>query len=361
MTPRNDTIDNARAIGIVLVVLGHTMGLPASASLLIFAVHMPLFFMLSGWMLKDTAWTQPLDHHLRRQVRALMLPFVVFFALSYAYWLLTADLGARAAKYADVAWYEPLGGLLLGRYAELEFVNGPLWFFGALLIASVGYAGACRALGWHMASVLTMALATAAMVSASRVGDGLPFSADIAVVGAGFMALGHVIGRRFEPDRLPRLWAWVGTVVLAPVFVWRALHGGTIDLAAWRFGDTPLHSLVTALLGIALLLSLARIIPPSRVGRWLSQHTLIIFPTHIVLLNLTSGVAQLGFGMSQADVRTPTFAVLSAAVALLAAVPTAWLLQRALPGIFKAPRVERPARASGSIPRTPAAAAAPRG
>lgn len=43
-------IDNARAIGILLVVLGHSL-IPASIQTYIYSFHMPLFFFLSGLFL----------------------------------------------------------------------------------------------------------------------------------------------------------------------------------------------------------------------------------------------------------------------------------------------------------------------
>ncbi|MDR5790074.1 acyltransferase family protein [Caballeronia sp. LP003] len=50
MDLRNRTIDAARGIGIVLVVLGHAIGLPEWLFRVIYSCHMPLFFFLSGYL-----------------------------------------------------------------------------------------------------------------------------------------------------------------------------------------------------------------------------------------------------------------------------------------------------------------------
>jgi len=43
-------IDAAKGIGILLVVLGHSPGLPLFGVVLIYSFHMPLFFFISGFV-----------------------------------------------------------------------------------------------------------------------------------------------------------------------------------------------------------------------------------------------------------------------------------------------------------------------
>ena len=49
---RIEYLDIARGIGIFLVVLGHCYSLPEWMWHLIYSVHMPLFFVLSGYVFK---------------------------------------------------------------------------------------------------------------------------------------------------------------------------------------------------------------------------------------------------------------------------------------------------------------------
>ncbi len=346
--PRDATVDNAKAMGIVLVVLGHTMGLPGWAAVLIYAVHMPLFFLISGSLIKESAWSQPVEIYLGRQLRMMLLPFAVFFAMSYAYWLLTFRIGSSAAKFAGVAWYEPVAGLFTARFAELDTINGPLWFFGALLVASIAFVVACRWFGSRLGPVVVIGVALIALAFGSPSGVGLWWSVDVAIVAAGFVALGHVLARRTRLAALSRRGAVFGAMAVAPLFVLVASSGGKVDMAQRQYGDHPLHFLAAALIGIALVMLIARALPPSALARWLSAHSLVIFPTHVLMLNLISGAAQLGLGWGQDDVRTTAFALASTALALLAAWPMARLLQWLLPSVFRPMGLPPAAPATGS-------------
>ncbi len=50
---RLDFIDIAKGIGIILVVTGHLLPVAAGLHVLIYSFHMPLFFFLSGFFLRQ--------------------------------------------------------------------------------------------------------------------------------------------------------------------------------------------------------------------------------------------------------------------------------------------------------------------
>ena len=72
---RNQIIDIAKGIGILLVVYGHC-GLPFSGSLILY-FHMPLFFFLSGWTFKEN---DTVKDFIVKRIRRLYLPFVLINA-----------------------------------------------------------------------------------------------------------------------------------------------------------------------------------------------------------------------------------------------------------------------------------------
>ena len=50
---RIEWLDIAKGIGILLVILGHCLNINQRSFHLIFTFHMPLFFLLSGYVFKD--------------------------------------------------------------------------------------------------------------------------------------------------------------------------------------------------------------------------------------------------------------------------------------------------------------------
>ena len=75
MKERYDYADIAKGIGIILMVVGHT-GAPRFITNWIYAFHMPLFFILSGWL---TNWNiTGFVGFCKNKVRSLLVPFMLY-------------------------------------------------------------------------------------------------------------------------------------------------------------------------------------------------------------------------------------------------------------------------------------------
>src|SRR5689334_13215025 len=122
------TIDVARGLGILLVVLGHNVAFRESSRELyeaIYLFHMPLFFFLSGVTFR---WTSP-GEALKKRARALLVPYFMMGAIAV---LLTAQSGDLARMI------EEFRGVLYGTGHTIRFV--PLWFLPCLFLVSVSTA-----------------------------------------------------------------------------------------------------------------------------------------------------------------------------------------------------------------------------
>ena len=92
-TKRLDWIDIAKGIGIILVVLGHTLvpqvretGFAGFLWIFIYNFHMPLFFFLSGYLFE-----KGLSHYTNKgkfilgKLQYLMLPYLIFSTFAYLF------------------------------------------------------------------------------------------------------------------------------------------------------------------------------------------------------------------------------------------------------------------------------------
>ena len=73
---RDLNIDIMKALGIILVILGHTYYNSNS----IYLFHMPLFFILSGATLTYTK-----KYSINKKLRSLIIPYFTFSILSFLY------------------------------------------------------------------------------------------------------------------------------------------------------------------------------------------------------------------------------------------------------------------------------------
>lgn len=115
-TKRLQWLDVAKGITIILMVLGHT-SIPWRASNFIFAFHMPLFFIASGWC---TSWGKyKTGEFVLRKVKTLLVPFIVYSA--------AVILIAYLTDYKEIT----LGGGVEG------WKGYALWFVPVLFFAMI--------------------------------------------------------------------------------------------------------------------------------------------------------------------------------------------------------------------------------
>ena len=136
MTRRIDYVDIMKAIGIVLVVVGHSPGLNEYAKITIYSFHMPLFFFISGLLLSNEKLELKISDYFISQIRALGIPYLFFWFVSYLYWLPTHTLSASAPEYIGIPWWGPIEGMLIGN-GDTLYVNVVLWFFTCLFVTSM--------------------------------------------------------------------------------------------------------------------------------------------------------------------------------------------------------------------------------
>lgn len=127
-------IDTAKGWGILLVIYGHLPYIPTGMDQWIYSFHMPLFVVLAGLVWKFKA--EPIKLTLKKELKALMVPFVFFFALSWVFWLAKSMAMGR-----EIIWWKPFVGAVLGMdgwFLLLEN-NAVLWFLPFLFSIKIGF------------------------------------------------------------------------------------------------------------------------------------------------------------------------------------------------------------------------------
>ncbi|MFA9441842.1 acyltransferase family protein [Uliginosibacterium sp. sgz301328] len=326
-------VDNAKALGIVLVLLGHSKGMPAGMLNLIYGFHMPLFFFLSGYLLKPARLADPVNTAGVRLLRALAVPYVFFFGISYLYWLLTRDIGYKAERFENLTWHDPLAGLFSGLGSDL-YINPPLWFFPGLLVTALAYHLIRKVLSSRGTVIASVAVAVGVCALASDPEYRLPLGLDTLWVALPFYAMGQYA--RDNLWMLARLARVGAPALLCMMVTWILLSfaNGHADLAEMLFGAEPLLYVPIATLAVMLVTIGAHRVPASRVARWLSDNTLIIFPTHMLVFSVLSGTASALGLVPVEDQYTPVWAIGVTVLTLCLTVPLAWALRRMPPALL---------------------------
>ncbi|WP_234152144.1 acyltransferase family protein [Sphingobium sufflavum] len=271
---RVEWVDAAKGVGILLVIAGHVWWRPGSVHQAIYAFHMPLFFLLSGYMVKP----QPTAGLIGRQARSLLVPFAAFSLI-----LIAVDLtveGLRGTRPIFPGFGAGVEAILW----HTESLRGPftiLWFIPCLFFARIGWNMVARCWPdardgrWAVLVALVMAGAhgVAARTSASPLG--------LMAVPAAFTL--YWVGQYWKA-RPPGM--ALTLLVLLPLAAVTLALLPPVNLKPGDFG-MPVLSLAGAVAISILLCQLLARMPHALVGplAWLGRASLVIMYMHVAFIH----------------------------------------------------------------------------
>jgi len=287
------TLDIAKGVGILLVVLGHNPVFretwhPVYEAIYLF--HMPLFFFLSGVTFRAGS---PGEAG-RKRGRALLVPYFVMGLLGVLAALASGPMPALTE----------LGGMVYATGHTIRFV--PLWFLPCLFMASMAATflmEAARVLTpaerlERMRTVLLASLAIVGFVAGSLIlGShvfaeppyvdykgrplGLPWSLDLVPFVLGVFFVGTLAARAPLVYRCPQ--PWLVLLATASVLTILTAFGASLDLNYRRL-TLPIPAIAAMAAGIVMVLALstllARVAWTARLFGYLGSASLIILMLH---------------------------------------------------------------------------------
>ena len=132
---KNNFISIAKAIGIILMVAGHS-GCPATMNRFLYLFHMPLFFVCSGYFFKDIRDTNALTKYYKRKTQGLYFPYLkwsLFFLLFHNIFVLLNIIPSNTYDLSDYA--KQLFNICIMK--DFDILIRPFWFIKELLLSSI--------------------------------------------------------------------------------------------------------------------------------------------------------------------------------------------------------------------------------
>lgn len=132
---RNNDISIAKAIGIILMVVGHS-GCPSVIGNFIYLFHMPLFFVCSGYFFREIADKTSLLYFFKKRIKGLYLPYLkwsLLFLLLHNVFRHFNITGSEIYQTHDYIRQF----IRLMTMTDYELLIRPFWFIKELLFASV--------------------------------------------------------------------------------------------------------------------------------------------------------------------------------------------------------------------------------
>ncbi len=356
-------LDNAKALGIVALFYGHIAEnvflnhgpLAFLQYKFIYSFHIPLFFVLSGYIAKEPG--PGIHSFIKSKFMSRIVPFLFFNFLLVPAFLVNGHVTGKPFGMEQFV----TGSILLIRGTPL--FNPMTWFLVCLfsvemihfLISPVLKGKGSRALVF----ILIFYLA-GWMISWKR-----PLVAGIlqfgdswyiyeAVLAYSFYLLGRLVSLSnvLDSRRIPHLNVWLliaSAVVLAATFnlnqgpFFGPKPHGVVVISQGTYGNLFLFPLA-AVAGSLCIIMLSRLIGTNRLLGYLGRNSLILMGLNgLFFLFLNSFVVNRGMSLLPGG-EIPVFAlstILSAA-SLLVCMPAVWVLEKYLPQLTGSPKTQGP-------------------
>ena len=131
---RDKTLDIAKGICIILMVIGHS-GCPAYLHDFVYLFHMPCFFFISGWLLNDK-YLSDLKKGLLQKAKGSYYPYVKWTLIFLIFHNVFASMYIYENSYSWKTFIERV--IRAFTMTSSESLLGGFWFLISLFWASIG-------------------------------------------------------------------------------------------------------------------------------------------------------------------------------------------------------------------------------
>ena len=231
MERRIEFIDILKGLGIVLMVLGH-LHLSNTLNRFIYAFHMPLFFIISGYLYRRPAC---LKNYSLKKVKVLMSPYLLWGCVY-------SVIAAILTPHFFISFWKSIVAVFFKGTYDLP-VESALWFLPAMLWTSLFYALIDKTIYSNNKKVFVLILLTLLGCSLTNyIPFRLPLALDSALSAIGFYFIGHCVKEHKKVLELPErdLTAFMLVTVFIIIDGVLILKNNTLNIRAGIWGYIPL-------------------------------------------------------------------------------------------------------------------------
>lgn len=288
MKKRIDWIDIVRAVGMFLIIMGHTLEVYTYSIVgkLIFAVHVPVFFVLSGYLYKE----KPFKKVFKGGNVNLLLPYlatliivviITRFNFIFPNWIYNLDM----RNFWVSALYG--SGTTLNLFWDKSLtINaiGAIWFLLAMYFGNIIFDLIIKSSRGNLYIVgIMVTIITFSGFYLSDTGILLPWSLNAALASQLFYYGGYLI-RRFD---LIGKYGMFGCIIGSVLWIISAQSGFLyLNIA---HADSPILAVLGGIGGSLTLMYLAKLLCETKVNlkavKYYGQMSLIVLCVHLIDLN----------------------------------------------------------------------------
>ena len=324
-------IDNLKTVGIFCVVYGHTLGIIVSIGVWIYSFHIPLFFLVSGYLLKSKYLEKDFKAFFIKTTKSIIPPYIIFSIIGYLFWLLISrHFGNDAGQAMNV--FEPLFAILYGTssHDSIQLTPIVLWFFPCLYVAQLLTYWVFRPAKLIIVLLFSIALMIVGVLIPHNIF--LPFELEDALIAQFFVTLGCIAKKKNIMGYLCTHKSYIWALLLIATGSIASYMNGRVDMRSAYYGNVLyfLCSSIGITMGIAIICSK---FPATKLSENISENTVMIFPLHFLVFSCFSAIYVYGF--HNLEIREmPSVSLIAAIANILLLITISPIIKKVLPWAY---------------------------
>lgn len=285
MRERLNYIDSAKGIGILLVILGHTYGIPDSIHNIIYSFHMPLFFIIAGMLYDEEKYNNcSFKQMLIKRANDYLKPYFIFALINL---VLTIGFDALIKNVPfSIERIKSYTCGILYCYADVQHMPNcsPIWFLMCLFIAIMSYWSFMKYAKKCIGIIAVGALLTSWVLSL-LVEKRLPWNISSAFMAIFFLYVGNCI-KKYNLVQ----YKWLALSAIVGV-VSALYNGDKVGMNQNAYGNILLFLLASISLSLLVLIACKNFnILQKGIWVWIGKNTLLIIGFNYFMRDFTTEI-----------------------------------------------------------------------
>lgn len=289
---RIDWIDNAKALAIILVVIGHA-GIPVLINSYILSFHMPLFFVVSGFLYNEDKYSSvPLIEYAKKRFKRLIVPYLWF---SVATVMLSTVIQYIVKGKLISLVYPILSILLCTNIKNSDMIESVLWFLPCIFVVELLFVSFRKFTKSNAITIVfVIMLSIISYILSITIGHKIPFTIDIAFFALLFYGIGFVLKKEAllfmsnisDSKRKAIMVALIGfSISLLSVY----MNSSNLLMYINQYGNY-FWTIIGAFGGVITWLSISTMFTVNAVTLFFSKNSLLVFVIHLKILFISNRV-----------------------------------------------------------------------
>ncbi|WP_315072964.1 acyltransferase family protein [uncultured Clostridium sp.] len=242
---RIEWIDLCKCIGIIAMIWGHA-GISELGDKYIHAWHMPIFFIISGWLFNVKS-DLSIKKYVLKKSKAFLIPYFCFGLINSIYILEYYGKGESISSVRSLLWINSSGLIVVGA----------LWFLTSIFFVEVTFFFIFKKIREkRLIGFIIILIGLVGYYCSEFTGTRLFWSADISMSGIVFYYLGYFFNIKKDEIVMKRILnpTILETILVVTIGVVLAFFNNSVDMRTLTYGNIILYYLNAIIISIGYIM-----------------------------------------------------------------------------------------------------------